>query len=255
MVQDTSKNEEAHMSILERVGRFAESARVQNIIAVLIVVNAITFGLQTVPGIMASYEPILTAVDTVILWVFVTEIVAKMAWQRFRFFKNGWNLFDFAVVAIALVPATGQVSVLRALRILRALRLVSVIPQMRQVVGALFTAIPGILSVGSIILLLFYVSAVLTTNFFGELFPDWFGNIGASMYTLFQIMTLESWSMGIVRPVMEQYPLAWLFFIPFILVNSFAILNLFIGIIVDAMQTQHELRKEHMHQGCSTLIT
>jgi len=109
---------------------------------------------------------------------------------------------------------------------------------MRKVTQALFSAIPGILSVGSIILLIFYVSAVLSTNFFGATFELWFGNVGRSMFTLFQIMTLESWSMGIVRPVMESFTWAWAFFVPFILVTSFAVLNLFIGIIVDAMQTQ-----------------
>ncbi len=237
------------MGVIERAGRFAESAAVQNFITVLIVINAVTLGMQTAPEIMADIGPALTLLDHAILWVFVAELAAKMAWRGRDFFKNGWNLFDFAIVGIALAPATGEMSVLRALRILRALRLMSVVPQMRRVVGALFTAIPGILSVGSIILLLFYVSAVLTTNFFGEAFPQWFGGIGESMYTLFQIMTLESWSMGIVRPVMEQFPWSWVFFVPFILVTSFAILNLFIGIIVDAMQTQHELEEQENASG------
>ena len=107
---------------------------------------------------------------------------------------------------------------------------------MKRIIQAIFISIPGILSVGTIIILIFYISSVLTTTFFGERFYEWFGTIGNSMYTLFQIMTLESWSMGIVRPVMKEFPLAWLFFVPFILVTTFAILNLFIGIIVDAMQ-------------------
>ena len=109
---------------------------------------------------------------------------------------------------------------------------------MKKVIQAMFYAIPGIASVGTIILLIFYISAVLVTNFFGNKFEKWFGNIGDSMYSLFQIMTLESWSMGIVRPVMEEYPYAWAFFVPFILITTFAVLNLFIGIIVDAMQNQ-----------------
>ncbi|MBT3767883.1 MAG: ion transporter, partial [Rhodospirillales bacterium] len=110
------------------------------------------------------------------------------------------------------------------------------------------TAIPGMLSVGAIILLVFYIGAVLTTNLYGTSHPQWFGTIGESMYSLFQIMTLESWSMGIVRPVMEVHPSAWVFFVPFILITSFAILNLFIGIIVDAMQTQHMEEEEVIHR-------
>ncbi|MEM8878791.1 MAG: ion transporter, partial [Pseudomonadota bacterium] len=130
--------------------------------------------------------------------------------------------------------------VLRALRILRFLCMISMVPSLRWVVGALIRPLPGM---GSIILLLglvYYVFSVMATKLYGEAFPEWFGNIGASAYTLFQVMTLESWSMGIVRPVMEQYPLAWMFFVPFILTTSFTVLNLFIGIIVSAMQGEHE---------------
>lgn len=233
-------NETAPVSWTERLGRFAESRGVQRVITALIVLNAVTLGLQTNPEIDRQVGSYLHAFDVLVLWVFVIEIGAKLLWRRTGFFRNGWNVFDFLIVGIALMPSSGPLSVLRALRILRVLRLMSVVPQMRRVIGALFTAIPGITSVGAIIALLFYVGAVLTTNFFGAAFPQWFGSIGESMYTLFQVMTLESWSMGIVRPVMETYPLAWVFFVPFILITSFAILNLFIGIIVDAMQTQHE---------------
>jgi voltage-gated sodium channel len=101
-------------------------------------------------------------------------------------------------------------------------------------------AIPGVGSVGALLLIFFYIGAVISTSLFGDLFPQWFGNLGRSMYSLFQIMTLESWSMGIVRPVMEAFPYAWIFFIPFIMVTTFMVLNLFIGIIVDAIATVKE---------------
>ncbi|RED52162.1 ion transporter [Aestuariispira insulae] len=239
---------------VERVGRFVESEPVQKVIIALVVINAIILGLETVPPVFEAYGRILVFLDQTILAVFVAEILAKLAWRRHRFFLNGWNLFDFVIVGIALVPASGGLSVLRALRILRAFRLISAVPQMRRVVGALFSAIPGIMSVGAIIMLIFYVSAVLATSFFGPKFPEWFGGLGESFYTLFQVMTLESWSMGIVRPVMAEYPLAWVFFVPFILITSFAVLNLFIGIIVDAMQSQHEEEEEHIQQGMEKLL-
>ena len=111
---------------------------------------------------------------------------------------------------------------------------------MRRVVGALLAAVPGIASILGLLSLVYYVFSVMATKLFGADFPEWFGTIGASAYSLFQIMTLESWSMGIVRPVMQTYPLAWAFFVPFILITSFTVLNLFIGIVVDAMQRQHE---------------
>lgn len=134
------------------------------------------------------------------------------------------------------MPHSGSLSVLRSMRILRGLRLFSSVPSLRRVVGALVHALPGMASIGVVLAVLFYVSAVLATKLFGASFPQWFGHLGASLYTLFQIMTLESWSMGIVRPVLEMHPYAWVFFVPLIVVTSFAVLNLFIGVIVSAIQ-------------------
>lgn len=224
-----------------RTGLIVDHPRVQQAIIVLIILNAVTLGMETSDTIMASASGILIALDRAILAIFVAEILMKLfARGPIGFFKNGWNIFDFCIVGIALMPATGALSALRAFRILRALRLLSVVPQMRKVIQALLSAIPGMLSIAALILLIFYVFAVICTKLFGDVFTDWFGSIGASMYTLFQIMTLESWSMGIVRPVMAEFPLAWMLFVPFILITSFAVLNLFIGIIVDSMQTMHD---------------
>jgi voltage-gated sodium channel len=166
-------------------------------------------------------------------------------------------LFDFAVVAIALVPASGPFAVLRALRVLRVLRMLTIVPSMRRVVGALLSAIPGLSSIALVLLLVFYVFGVIATHLFGALFPDWFGHLGRSLYTLFQVMTLESWSMGIARPVMEQAPWAWAFFITFILFATFTMLNLFIAIIVNAMQTfqesEHQIALDSVEKVGKTL--
>lgn len=234
------------MTMRERIGAFVEAPRIQRFITALIVLNAISLGLETSPEVRARMGNILAVIDWVVLTIFVVEIVMKLFAKRLDFFKSGWNVFDFIVVSIALVPAAGPFYILRALRILRVLRLISVVPQMRRVVQALVTAIPGLLSIVALISLIFYISAVLATNLFGPVFQEWFGTIGASMYSLFQIMTLESWSMGIVRPVMKVYPYAWIFFVPFIMVTSFAVINLFIGVIVDAMQTVQEERVEEV---------
>jgi voltage-gated sodium channel len=209
-------------------------------ITTVIVVNAISLGLETSPRAVAAAGALLQALDRAALLVFTVEIALRLWVYRVRFFRGGWNVFDFVIVAIAWLPTTGAFSVLRALRILRVLRLLSVVPQMRSVVGALLNALPGMGSIVAVLLLVFYVSAVMATQLFGFAFPDWFGSVGASMYSLFQIMTLESWSMGIVRPLMEVYPLAWLFFVPFVIVTSFAVLNLFIALIVNSMQSVHE---------------
>ena len=208
-------------------------------VTLVIVVNAITLGLETWPPAMERAGSLLIAMDRLALWLFTAELSLKMWVHRGRFFRDGWNLFDFAVVTIAWLPATGPLAVLRALRVLRIVRLISVVPQMRTIVAALFKALPGMGSIVAVLTLVFYVASVMATKLFGATFPDWFGNIGHSMYSLFQIMTLESWSMGIVRPVMETHPLAWTFFVPFIIVTSFTVLNLFIALIVNSMQSLH----------------
>ena len=223
------------------VAAFVEHSSTVKFITALILINAITLGLETDPNLLERFGFWLHLIDKVILVIFSIEILLKFYAYRLSFFYSGWNIFDLLIVSIAWFPTSGALSVLRALRILRVLRLLSVVPQMRRVISALGHSIPGMASVMGVLLIIFYVSAVLATKLFG-VHPDpnmqeWFGTVGASAYTLFQIMTLESWSMGIVRPTLKYYPYAWMFFIPFIVVTSFAVLNLFIGIIVDAMQT------------------
>lgn len=242
-----------------QVARFIESDRTVSFIIVLILINAVTLGLETNAGLMERYGSFLVWLDTTILVVFTLELLLKLYAYRLDFFRSGWNLFDLVIVVIAWVPASGPFAVLRALRVLRVLRLLSVVPQMRRVISAIGHSIPGMLSVIGVLSILFYVSAVLTTKLFGQ-HPDpqlhaWFGSIGSSAYTLFQVMTLESWSMGIVRPVMVHYPWAWIFFVPFIIITSFAVLNLFIGIIVDAMQmVQQENRADETAEAESETV-
>jgi voltage-gated sodium channel len=233
----TQPNSDADMTALKAL---LETRKFEWFITVIIAVNAVTLGLETVPAAIERFGAFLYFLDRLILGIFVIELTSKLVVYRQSFFRDPWRLFDLIVVGIALLPTTGSLSVLRALRILRVLRLVSVVPSLRRVVGGLMAALPGM---GSIVLLLglvFYVFSVMATKLYGAAFPEWFGSIPASAYSLFQIMTLESWSMGIVRPVMDIYPMAWVFFVPFIIATSFTVLNLFIGIIVSAMQAEHE---------------
>ena len=228
-----------------RLAALAEDSWFQRAIIVLIVVNAITLGLETSPAIMASAGPMLVMLDHAVLAIFVAELAIRIGAYGRGFFRDPWSIFDFIVVALALAPSTENFSVLRALRVLRVLRLITAVPQMRRVVGGLLSALPGLGSVVAILALLFYVAAVMATQIFGDAFPGWFGTLPKSLYSLFQIMTLESWSMGIVRPVMEVYPYAWGFFVPFILIATFTMLNLFIAVVVNAMQSYHEMESEH----------
>lgn len=224
----------------DRLRRLVESPLFQRTILAVICFNALTLGLETSDTVMAAAGPVLLAFDRLALAIFVVELGLKIFVYRGSFFRDGWNVFDFVIVGIALLPSEGGLSVLRALRILRALRLVSGIPSMRKVVHGLLQAIPGMSSIIALLGLVFYICSVIATKFYADAFPQWFGSLGKSAYTLFQIMTLESWSMGIVRPIMQEYPLSWLFFVTFILITSFTVLNLFIAVIVNAMQVQHE---------------
>ncbi|MCL6283462.1 ion transporter [Ruegeria sp. 2012CJ41-6] len=232
------------MGFRERLGAFVDHARFGQFITGVIIVNAVLLGMETSPALMDRFGHAIQGLDRLCLAIFVIEITMKLISRGHRFFLNGWNVFDFLVVGIALAPATEGLSVLRALRILRVLRVISVAPSLRRVVEGFITALPGMGSVFVLMAIIFYIGAVISTKLFGGSFPDWFGDLGLSAYTLFQIMTLESWSMGIVRPVMEAYPYAWVFFVPFIMVTTFAVVNLLVGLIVNSMQDAHHAEDE-----------
>ncbi|MCT4556866.1 MAG: ion transporter [Pelagimonas sp.] len=227
------------MTFRDRLSVLLDQPRVQNAIIAVILFNAIILGFETSTSMMQKWGGLITVLDKLCLAVFVAEIAAKLIARGGRFFRSGWNLFDFVIVGISLVPAAQGLSVLRALRILRIMRVISVAPRLRRVVEGFVTALPGMGSVFLLMAIIFYIGAVIATKLFANSFPAWFGDLGLSAYTLFQVMTLESWSMGIVRPVMEVYPYAWLFFLPFIMVTTFAVVNLLVGLIVNSMQDAH----------------
>jgi voltage-gated sodium channel len=233
----------------QRLGDWIESPALRRLITVLILINAVVLGVETSDVARARFGPVLLWLNQGVLAVFVAELVIKLVAFGPRFFRSGWNVFDFLIVAIALVPASGPLQILRSLRILRVLRLLSTVQRLRMLVDSLLQALPGIGWTAALLLMMFYVFGVMGTELFGEQFPDWFGSLGKSAYTLFQIMTLESWSMGIARPVMAAYPWAWLFFVPFILISSFMVLNLFIAIIVSATQEVHESEQRAERQA------
>ncbi|MFS8180512.1 ion transporter [Pseudovibrio denitrificans] len=231
----------------EKLRAIIESKAWEYTIISIIALNAITLGIETSQTVQQHYGPILRTLDDIVVGIYVVEISLRVYAYGLRFFRGAWNLFDFIIVSIALVPTTGPAAILRSLRILRILRLISVVPSLRRVIGGLVLALPGMGSIMLLLSLVYYVFSVMATQLYGETFPEWFGTIGASAYSLFQIMTLEGWSDAIVRPVMDVYPNAWMFFIPFILTTALTVLNLFIGVIVAAMEEEHEKEMEEHH--------
>ncbi len=224
----------------EAVRELVEKDKFKNAIMTVIILNAVTLGMSTSHSIMSMIGPVLNVIDRIALTIFVIELLLKFYAYRLKFFNNAWNIFDLCVVTIGLMPSGGGLSALRGLRVIRTLRLLSVVPQMRAVVQALLDALPGMGAVIIMLSIVYYVFAVMATLMYGDAFEQWFGTLGRSLYSLFQIMTLESWSMGIVRPVMQEFPTAWVFFVPFIVITSFSVLNLFIGLLVNTMQSAVE---------------
>lgn len=220
------------------LARILQDPRTERAILALILFNAITLGLEAEPWAEARYGHILDTIDGIVLAIFVVELAARIAVQRLAFFRDPWNVFDTVVIGFALVPATGSLSVLRALRVLRILRLVTVIPSLKRVVNGLITALPGMGSIMILLLLVFYVFSVMGAKLYGGTKPELFGSLGSAAYTLFQVMTFDDWSSGVVKPLMETHPLAWLFFVAFMLLSSFMTLNLFIGVVVSALDEE-----------------
>jgi len=210
----------------------------ERVVVVLIVLNAITLGLETSSAVMEDYGRLLHMLDTIFLWIFVAELAARFAVRRGAFFRDPWNVFDAIVVGIALLPATGALSVLRSLRVLRLLRLVTAIPSLKRVVSGLIGAIPGMGSIILLTALVYYIYAVMGTKLFGATSPEQFGSLGATTYTLFQIMTFDDWSGGIAKPLLEKHGYAMVYIVTFILLSAFMMLNLFIGVVVSALDDE-----------------
>lgn len=237
---------------MEKAKKFVEGHLFQNFILAVIVLNAAIMGILTAQHLPAGIRQVLTILDTACLWIFIAELLIKFVIYRLQFFRNGWNLFDLTVVILSLFSEFSFFSVfrifrifrvlrsLKALKSLRAFRMVSSLKNLRIIVDAIGSSIPGICWSGMLLLLVYYIFSIMGTTLFGPQFPDWFGSIGKSFYTLFQVMTLESWSMGISRPVMEVFSWAWLYFVPFVLCTSFLIMNVVVGIVVNAISEVSE---------------
>ena len=232
-----------------------ESSTFKNFILFIILLNGITMGIETYPSVHEYIKDELYIFDQIVITIFMVEIILRIYAHKKRFFKDSWSLFDLSIVLISMFPANTVFEIFRILRIFRLLRVITIVPQMRKIVMALASVIPGMASIAGLMSILFYIAAVMSSQLFGEQFPEWFGSLGSSLYTLFQVMTLESWSMGIARPVMEVYPHAWLFFIPFIFIVTFIMINLIVAVVVDAMNHLSENKEAEVELVSKNEIT
>lgn len=201
----------------------------------VICLNALVFGVQTSVWARNTCGKFLNGIDSLCLVIFTIELALKIVVYNRRFCMDPWNILDFIVVAVSFVPDCGMFSSVRLFRILRIFKLISGIRHMRIILAAIVKSVKGILWTGSLLVLIYYVYGILGTHLFGATFQDWFGNLGKSVYSLFQIMTLESWSMGIARPVIAVYPYAWVYFVSYILMSSFLVMNVVVGIVLNSI--------------------
>lgn len=232
------------------IRRFVERKGFQKFIVGLIILNSVLIGLETSPRYMNAFGFYIDQIDRIILFVFVLEMVLKLYAYGLSFFKSAWNLFDAIVILVSIIPSIGaSFAVLRALRILRTLRLLKNIPKLKIIIESLLHAIPSIGWIGVLLVIIFYIFAVIGTNLFGAAYPEYFGSLTDTFYTLFQIMTLESWSSNIARPIIKDLPFATIYFVIFILIATYTTLNIFIAIVVNTMNELHQksLQEEEKH--------
>lgn len=230
--------------MIKGLKKVTDSSVFQGIILFVIIFNAIIMGIETIKGLSQGTIGTLALINAICLWIFVLEIIIKFLAYGLDYFKDPWNWFDMLIVGISFVSGLSFMAAFRAVRVLRVFkslkalrgtRLISSVKHLQIIIGAIVKSVPSIMWTGLLLLLIYYIFALIGVNFFGEEFPDWFGTIGKAMYTLFQVMTLESWSMGISRPVMEVFPYAWAYFVPFVLLSSFIVMNVVVGIVVNAI--------------------
>lgn len=226
---------------------FIHSRLFQGFVLGVIILDSIVLGALTFSFL--KNNSILIAIDRMCLLFFCIEMCVKILALRKEFFLSKWNLFDLFVVVLSALPTTiiGNIAILRLFRVLRATRLSSSVPQLRFVIAVITRSIPSVISIGVLLLLVYYIYAVLGTQLFATAAPEYFGDLGKSFFTLFQVMTGESWSGAIARPIMQIYPYAWIYFISYMIIVSFIVLNMVIGVIVDSISEikAQKLEKEH----------
>ena len=231
----------------KKIRNLVEHKYFMNIVITVIMLNAILIGLETYPELYNGFTEIFHGFEVFFLWFFTIEVALRMLGEKkfTHFFKNSWNVFDFVIVAgVLLFSGTYFISAIRILRVFRVLRAITVIPSLQRLVTAFLKTIPSLGTIMILLGLLFYIFAVLGVMFYREIAPEYFGSLHLALISLFQVITLESWASGIFRPIFEASPLSWVYFISFILIGTFIVLNLVVGEIINNIQEAKEEEKK-----------
>lgn len=231
----------------EKLKVFIENKFVTNFILTIIILNSILLGLLTYPELSSKFGPIMQLSCFVCVIIFTIEMLIKLYVYKKDFFTDGWNNFDFILVAMSWIPTGGAFSSFRAFRILRVLRLVTRLKKLRIIVQAIIESIPNVGWVTLLLLLIFYIFAIMGTTLYAEHYPEYFGSIGKSMFSLLQIMTLDDWAAGMARRMLEHYPSIWVYFTSFILTSTFIVMNVIVGVIVNAIEELNQSEKQEQN--------
>jgi len=220
-------------------------------IVAVILLNAVVLGLETYPDMMQSYSHILAFINNLVLVIFIVEAIMKMialAPQIQRYFASGWNLFDFSVILASLIPATGEFAMIaRLARLLRVMRLISTIPELRLIVTTLVRSLPGMFHVILLMSVIFYIYAVVGFHLYHEHDPVLWGSLGTSLLTLFRVVTLEDWT-DVMYTAMELHHLSWMYFVSFVVVGTFVVINLFIAVVLNNLEEAKQERLQSLQQ-------
>jgi voltage-gated sodium channel len=234
--------------IANRCRRIADSPRFQSFIMGVIVANAVTLGLGTY-DFSSGVDSLLLTLDDVFLGIFVVELAIRIAAFGRRpqdFFRDGWNVFDFVVIGLAFLPGLREnATLLRLARLLRVVRLVTVMPDLRILVRAMARSIPPITSLALLTVLLIYIYGMVGWILFHTEDPEQWGNIGEAMLSLFQILTLENWPQYL-EAGQAIYPASWIFFVSYVLLASFLVINILIAIIINSVEEVHEAERAEL---------
>ena len=232
--------------------RIVENKLFNPFITAVIVINAIVIGMDTSVSLRADYGDWLTLANRLFLGIFIVEAALKMLAvypNLMRYFRDGWNLFDFSIIVISLLPASGELATLaRLARLLRVLRLISALPELRLIVATLLKSIPSMANVIALMSIIFYVYAVAGYHLFHDIDPTHWRNLGISLLSLFRIVTLEDWT-DIMYAAMAVKPWAWVYFVSFVVVGTFVVVNLFIAVVLNNLD---EAKAERLRELTTT---
>ena len=231
------------MKVQERLTSIRDNIFFEIFVVFVIIVSGVIIGIKTYDSVSSSVISTLEALDYSITIFFLAEIVLRILAEKKKidFFKSGWNVFDFVIISLSVIPASMLESViaLRLLRLIRVLRLITFIPQFKVIIQSLFTSIPRVFYVLLFMLINFYIFAVAGTTFFSEIDQLRWGNVGLSMLTLFQTATLEGWP-DLMYEAFSYNSYSWIFFVVFIILNSLILMNMIIGVIIDVVVREND---------------